>query len=83
MRSIAIIVGLALAGCATEPPPPEVKIQTVTIVSSDFCQTMKAAFPPHGKTSWDVKDQPRSIDDDLKLERIVDKRCGTRGSNSR
>lgn len=82
MRALLLLLGVALAGCATDPPPPTTQIQTVTIVASDFCQTMRAAFPPDGKTSWDVKDAPRSIDDDLKLERIIDKRCG-RGSNGR
>jgi hypothetical protein len=83
MRAIALVLAFALAGCATEPPKPEVKPQPVAIVSSDFCETMCAAFRPNCKPSWDIKDSPRSIDDDLKVERIVDKRCGTRGSNSR
>lgn len=65
-----------LAGCAGEPPPP-VPVQPVKVVGSSFCKTMQGLFPPDGKPSWDVADTPRSIEDDLKLERAVDKSCST------
>jgi hypothetical protein len=77
-----IVAVLALAGCAQEPPPPAT-VQPVTVVASSFCRTMKEILPPDGKPSWDVTDTPRSIEDDLKIERAVDAECSKKRSTNR
>lgn len=73
--SAALLLGLALAGCATEPPPP-VPIQPVSIKAESFCLVMCRIYKATNcYPIWDVNDSQQSIDSTLRLEAAVKRRC--------
>lgn len=62
----AIIVSLALAGCAGQ----DIAVQPVNIVSSDFCEIQR------DKLTWDVKDTRETIKGIRRFNAKHDARCG-------
>lgn len=63
MRYVPIALGLALAGCAKEPP-----MQPVQITADSYCQIA-------AKVTWSVDDTRRTIDEVRRENAKWDKRC--------
>ena len=68
MKRLAIIAALSLAACATtEPTPPPVAIQPVTITVDTLCLQKKR--------TWESGDTPETVREAVAFNKAWDAKC--------
>lgn len=67
--TVCMALGGALTGCAGKP---EIPVQPVSIIGSDFCQLVPE------KLTWDVKDTRPTIKGIHRLNAKWDAKCSTK-----
>lgn len=71
----SVVICVAMAGCAGEPPAEPVAPVTVKVTDHDFCQIMRRVAGSSGKLTWSVADTTKTIHGLRRLAEAYDKRC--------